>query len=35
MSDTMRRLDSTARQFLRLRSVGILLAILWAVYFGV
>ena len=33
MSDTMRRLGSTIRPFLRLHRVGILLAILWAVYF--
>jgi len=33
MSDTMHRLGRTTRRFLRLRRVGILLAILWAVYF--
>jgi hypothetical protein len=34
MSDTRSRLGSNTQQFLRLRLVGILLAILWGVYFG-
>jgi hypothetical protein len=34
MSDTMHRLGGTTRRFLRLQRVGILLAILWGVYFG-
>jgi len=34
MSDTMRRLGSRTRRFPRPLWVGILLAILWGVYFG-